>query len=291
MIFITILIIFVIIISILAVTGTFDVSSIQPYKNHVKSHLNNDTNHSSQKQIKPYVREKLYFYVKGIWAENERLDTFYSLSFEDLLHLELQPHNPYDKNALAVITTQGKMIGYIQRNRRKLIRTIKTNPNNIAFIHEKEVFFSNKRQKQIYRLGIMIWVGYDKEDLEKEKENFERRNFYRQEKEKIKLKLKDIDSNYKILKQSNPEMLLNDLLQIIPKIISLNENLKIFTDEKEIKPPLEKLTVMANYLEKFELTIEVFDKYYSEQYFTKNQFEKLSMRIEQAKINFKGKKS
>ncbi len=223
--------------------------------------------------------------MRGIWAEKERINTFNSLSFEDLLHLELQPHNAYDKNALAVKTKNGQLIGYIPRNRRKLILTIKSNPTNIAFIHEKATFYSKKRQADIYRLGINVLVGYTIEALEKEIQKFKMNKFFIREKENLKLRLKEINSNYKKLKQSNPELLLNDFLQITSDIIKLNEKLKIFTEEKEIKPPLGKLTVIANYLKKYELTIEVFDKYYSEHFFTNNQYEKKFRRVEQAKMH------
>ena len=102
--------------------------------------------------IRSYSNERIDIMVKGIWAEKSRIQAFHALEYDDILYLEFDPYNPYDKNAIAVKSKSGDMLGYIERNRRKVIKTLKENPNNLAFIIEKDQFhrISNSNEYTLY---------------------------------------------------------------------------------------------------------------------------------------------
>lgn len=160
-------------------------STIKPFK---KSEV---LSSEYARNIYSYSGERVDLIVKGIWADRNRVNAFRNLSWNSILRLEFDFNNAYDKNAIAVKSERGEMLGYIERNRRKVIKTLKENPNNLAFIREKDQFYSQKNQREVYKLHLDVWLGYSKEETQLE---VSRRKKEREFQEKEKLEKEELSS-------------------------------------------------------------------------------------------------
>jgi len=62
------------------------------------------------------------FSVKGTaYRTKEEIAAAVSLNINDLLILESEPNNPYDKNAIKVLTLQGYLVGYVDKEHNQFI--------------------------------------------------------------------------------------------------------------------------------------------------------------------------
>src|SRR5687767_4114861 len=106
---------------------------------------------SSFPNIKPYIRSKLNYNVKGIWAESSTITEFRKLHIGDIVLIKFDENNKFDTNALGVYSKQGNLLGYIEKNQRKLINSFRENVPYLAKVVDHEEFFSNPRQLMVYR--------------------------------------------------------------------------------------------------------------------------------------------
>lgn len=102
------------------------------------------------KPIGTYKNEKLIIDLAGV---HYRTDVFNELNEGDQLIVRFDTENEHDKNAIGVYTKAGKLTGYIPRNQRKIIKTLRTNPNITALIIGKY------KNNNYYKVTVELWVG------------------------------------------------------------------------------------------------------------------------------------
>lgn len=66
-----------------------------------------------------------------------RTDVFSELKEGEQLIVRFDSSNEHDKNAIGVYTKTGKLAGYISRNQRKIINTLRANANITALVIDK----------------------------------------------------------------------------------------------------------------------------------------------------------
>ncbi len=122
-----------------------------------------------------YTRAKNYhFKLQGVGFDNNA-DAFDEVEKGDLVSVEFENDNPFDKNALAVFTTSNKLLGYIPRNQRKLIKTLRANPITLGFVIDKFTHPPSQGYKTPYRLiEIELWAGFSNDEIELEKRRREK---------------------------------------------------------------------------------------------------------------------
>jgi hypothetical protein len=106
-----------------------------------------------------YSTEKISIELAGV---HFRLDVFNEVKVNQLLMIRFDANNEYDKNAIGAYTKNGKLLGYIPRNQRKIIKTLRENPNAFGVIHAK------RKNGSYISVIIWLWLGLSKEayDLE-----------------------------------------------------------------------------------------------------------------------------
>ena len=278
----------ILILAILVILGMFQSGSKNTSVNNTSNRTQKSatiTKHRNSpkrgyKNIGTYVKEELVFNVKGIWAEKDRIEAFRKLDDLDVLFLEFESNNEYDENALAVKTESGRMIGYIERNQRKLIKTINQNPNNIATINEKSEFFSEYHKRVVYRLSITVFVGFDKFFVEDKIKNIKQFKLLKQRNNEVKSWLKRFNERYKELKKSAAKSDLENIEQLCTEIVAFNEVSE--GTFKIIALPLDKLTIITNYNKEYRKTVEYAEKFLDKYPFTENQIEKIQNRVKLA---------
>ena len=278
----------ILILAILVILGMFQSGSKNTSVNNTSNRTQKSatiTKHRNSpkrgyKNIGTYVKEELVFNVKGIWAEKDRIEAFRKLDDLDVLFLEFESNNEYDENALAVKTESGRMIGYIERNQRKLIKTINQNPNNIATINEKSEFFSEYHKRVVYRLSITVFVGFDKFFVEDKIKNIKQFKLLKQRNNEVKSWLKRFNERYKELKKSAAKSDLENIEQLCTEIVAFNEVSE--GSFKIIALPLDKLTIITNYNKEYRKTVEYAEKFLDKYPFTENQIEKIQNRVKLA---------
>lgn len=121
-------------------------------------------------EIRKFESEKLFFKLKGVAYDN-RTDAYDEVETGDIVFTRFDYNNKHDKNALGVYTKSGKLLGYIERDQRRLIKTLRNNPSSLTYIAEKIFVPPNGEYKNPYRgIEIEIWVGFSESELAKEKQ-------------------------------------------------------------------------------------------------------------------------
>lgn len=100
--------------------------------------------------IGTYQNEKVMIDLAGV---HYRTDVFSELKEGDQLAVRFDTQNEHDKNAIGVYTKAGKLAGYIPRNQRKIIKTLRTNPNITALVIDKY------KSNNYYKVTVELWVG------------------------------------------------------------------------------------------------------------------------------------
>lgn len=122
-------------------------------------------------EIRKYERERLFYKLKGVAFDN-RTEAYDEVEMEDIVLVRFDNNNQYDKNALGVYTNNGKLLGYIERDQRRLIKTLREDPQSLCYIREKIFVPPSGEYKNPYRgIEIEIWVGFTDNELEKEKQS------------------------------------------------------------------------------------------------------------------------
>jgi len=255
---------------------------------------------ASRKPIKPYKGKKVSLDVKGIFAENSRIRLFRQIEIGDRVKLEFEGNNEYDKNAIGVYTLNGRMLGYLPRNRRKVIKTLRLNPNAIALVGQKGDLDGYIR-KNTYDVSIDCYLGYSADNLKEVDKLITLKKKCILLKSDIKQEISKINKEYSSLKKTNPEMLFEKIRVVSERALILNDLASDFTKmhkeypevyplyEKnyfEVRPPLDKLTIVAKALGKYEFIIqfihEIEDKPHLQ---TERQMKNIMKRYEWAKNN------
>lgn len=258
------------------------------------------TGKKSRKPITPYEREAIELEVKGIFAERSRIRLYHKLEIGDEVVFEFEPYNAYDKNAIAVYAKRGGMVGYLPRNRRKVIKTLKSGSNYMAVVEWKGDR-DGKTRNDNYNLSIRCFFGYPDEDLEGIRELKEFKERLYSMKEEVTTEKQRLNEVYSSLSKSNPRSLFEQLSNVSNKIIVLNELAHEFREMSsrypeifsfhminlfQIRPPLDKLTTVAKKLGEHKFIIQLVGEIQSKPHFqTERQMEKIMKRYEWAKKN------
>lgn len=226
--------------------------------------------------IRKYEREKLNYKLKGVAFDN-RTEAYDEVETGDIVSVRFDDNNQYDKNALGVYTQTRKLLGYIEKDQRILIKTLRDNPNNLCYINEKIFVPPNGEYKNPYRgIEIEIWVGFPDNELTKEKQRRIDRKAYYDLSQEFDLQL----SIAKETKESNPEKAIEVLEDVTEKMNQFNTST---VDEKKFKLPLHDLLILTNKQGLYTKTIEVGEKYLTKSNLTDKQKEDILKRIEKAK--------
>lgn len=231
-----------------------------------------------------FEREHVYFNVRGIWAHKSNIRAFRRLEVGQILNLVFEYDNKYDKNALGVENSDGQMLGYIPRNRRKLLKTLRRYPETIVQVNELDEFYSERKNRQIYRLQVKIWVGFTSQELESELNELQFKEDVRGEYSSILRDRKEIQEKIKQVKKKDPVKALSLLDEISVRIMKHNLNAEFIGYTNWIERPLlEELTVITNSQKMYEKTIVFFDKFGEKNLYTDRQFDKILKRVDKAK--------
>lgn len=115
----------------------------------------------------PYKNKELYLDVVGIFASKSRIKEFERVNNASNICLEEDPYNEYDQYAIKVINCDTKnQIGFLERGQKKLLKSLKHSAY-FAQLVNKEQFFSKSRGKHEYKMSIKLFIGFDKEELDK----------------------------------------------------------------------------------------------------------------------------
>ncbi|NJB87822.1 hypothetical protein GGR26_003608 [Lewinella marina] len=245
-------------------------------------------NKRNYKNVGVYKSAKISYDVKGIWAEEARIRAFNKLDQNDVLILEFEPDNAYDENALAVKTKEGVKLGYIEKNQRKLIKTLDQNPCNFATIKYVNGYYCQKYKRPVYKLEILVYVGFSKEELANEKNKLREIRIISIDKEKIKMQLKEFNANYKHFKETKAYLDFNNLEKLCDEIVLYNERIKqLGVNAKTFVPPIDKITMLTNHYGEYYKTLDFLEKFGDKYPYSDNQRTKFHKRIDQAesKIN------
>ena len=121
---------------------------------------------SINKEI-PYKNKELYLDVVGIFASKSRIKEFERVNNTSNICLEEDPYNEHDKYAIKVINCDTKnQIGFLERGQRKLIKSLKHSDYFVQLVN-KEQFFSKSSGRDEYKMSIKLFIGFEKEDLDK----------------------------------------------------------------------------------------------------------------------------
>lgn len=127
--------------------------------------------HRKNAEIGIYEKHKENFQLMGVGFDTKRIKTFNEISEGETVFVKFEPDNIADKNALGVYTNKGDLIGYLPRNQRKLIKTLKKNDSCFARISYKGTEPSYKdRSKLFYSVSIDLYLGYTDQELNEVRE-------------------------------------------------------------------------------------------------------------------------
>lgn len=117
----------------------------------------------SKKILKPYTKSVIEVELVGV---QNRIEAKQGLNLNSELDVKFEVKNPRDKNALAVLRRDnGELIGYIPRNQRKLVKTLRENPNCLAILKAKGWRYGGG-DTHGNRWGVVeLFVGYSTEEL------------------------------------------------------------------------------------------------------------------------------
>jgi len=218
--------------------------------------------------------------LKGV-AFGNKSDAFDAVEVGDDVSVLFDSYNQYDKNALGVYIKGGKLLGYIEKDQRRLIKTLRNNPNHLAYIKGKKYLPPNEQYRNAYRsIYIELWVGYPDEELEKEK----KKRIYSKRYYELNDQLISQQNTVKEFKDIEPKKAIEKLEEIM--ILMNRFNIESISDEK-FKLPLNELTILTNKQGLFKKTVELGEKYLAESNLTKIQKEDISKRILKAKEKIK----
>jgi hypothetical protein len=239
---------------------------------------NNDSEPKEKRvysEIRKYERERLFYKLKGVAFEN-RTDAYDEVESGVIVHVRFDNNNKFDKNAIGVYTESGKLLGYIERDQRRLIKTLRDNPNNLGYVAEKIFVAANGEYKNPYRgIELEIWVGFPDTELHTEKQKrIDRKKFYELS-ELLDLKL----SIAKETRDTNPMEAIKILEEVSETMTAFNNT---SVDDKKFKIPLNDLTILTNKQGLFEKTVFLCNRYLQTSNLTERQKEEILKREEKA---------
>lgn len=266
----------IIIIIALVVIGIFYLSKGQSSNPQTSKRDEEPREKRTYSEIRKYDREKLFYKLKGVAFDN-RTDAYDEVETDDLVFVRFDNNNEYDKNALGVYTESGKLLGYIERDQRRLIKTLRDNPNNLSYVAEKIFVPAGGEYKNPYRgIELEIWVGFPDTELQTEKQRRIDRNKFNELSALLELKL----SIAKETRDSNPMDSIKILEEICVEMAVFN---KATVDDKKFKLPLNDLTILTNKQGLFEKTVALCDNYLQASNLTDRQKDEILKRVEKAK--------
>jgi len=241
---------------------------------------------SANSSIKPYQESKVYFNVKGIWAQESRIKEFRKLQIGDILYIHIDEQNEYDINALGVYTREGVLLGYIKRNQRKLFKSVRENIPRLVKVIDHEEFFSQPRQLRVYRLALEIWIGYPQEVLDQEEEDFVKHHTALANLRATQQELVEIRKNLPALKKSDPESTLTRLYSATGLILHHNQHVHGF-DKQKI--PFQEYIDVAYFLKDYRRLIDYYNQYNTFASVTDLQMQSILKKMENARKNLSTK--
>lgn len=274
------------------------------YNNRSKKKLNSYSSKTpaksrKKKSIKPYKNEVIYLEVKGVFAERSRIKVHNQIMPGDQVRLEFEPYNEYDKNAIGVYNMKGDQLGFLPRNQRKVIKTLKENSNYLAFIEWKSDRYSEKHNKHFYNVSIMAYLGLSDKGIKRLGEIHNMLRDLLKKREYGKAKIKELNKSYSQLKKSNPELCFQRFKDISENLLHFNEKAQVFIESKkeypkifefhrlehfQLRPPIDKLTTLAKALGHYDFLIEFVDRAKQKPHLqTEKQFERIIKRYDFAK--------
>lgn len=242
--------------------------------------------YSANSSIKPYVDSKVYFNVKGIWAQESRIKEFRKLQIGDILYIHIDEQNEYDINALGVYTREGVLLGYIKRNQRKLIKSVRENIPRLVKVIDHEEFFSQPRQLRVYRLALEIWIGYPQEVLDQEEEDFVKHHRALATLRATQQELVETRKNLPALKRSDPESTLTRLYSATKLILHHNQHVHGF-DKQKI--PFQEFIEVAYFLKDYKSLIDYYNQYNTFASVTDLHMQSILKKMENARKNLSTK--
>jgi rRNA-processing protein FCF1 len=116
-----------------------------------------------KRKIKPYVKQMVLIELVGV---KYRIEAKKGLEINSELILKYEVDNEYDKNAIAVFRKDTDiLIGYLPRNQRKIILTLKENPNYLAILRTKNWRYAGGDPHGNRWGEVELYLGYTLEEL------------------------------------------------------------------------------------------------------------------------------
>lgn len=223
-----------------------------------------------------YEREKMRLELSGVSYDN-RPHIWENINSDDILYLKFDLNNKFDQNAIGAYTTQGELLGYLPRNQRKVIKTLRENSNHLAVVYRK--FKDAPRDSRLtkhFGVEIDIWLGFSENELNVERARFQS---YK-ESRSFRKDINDRLNNAKELSGTNSDDALELYEQIALRIKDFND--KSF-DHSKIRYPLIELMTLSNKLKKYDKVAVFFENYYNEKDWTEKQNEDILKKVTQAR--------
>lgn len=233
--------------------------------------------------LKPFYNQTLQgVMVQGIFAEKSRIRAFNGMAVGEEVKLAFEPDNPYDRNAIAVLTFSDEMLGYLPKNQRKLIKTLKSNPEYHAEVSYKNDYYDDGSDKHYYKLGLTLYVGFDKEALYDLIEEKSRKKELIEEKKRFKSILAGMRKKLAALKAEDLDRLHKNLEQLTDDIVQHNREAYIGHDDLIVRPPLLELLDVVKMKGELNLVMKYFELYGNEKFYTDAQMKKILNIVERA---------
>lgn len=124
----------------------------------------------SKSGVGKHVREIKRIDLKGV-SNYINSNNWNNINSFDIVNIKFDTSNTYDKNAIGAYTPDGKLLGYLPRNQRKIIKTLRENETCLAMIVSKirKKPLKHSKYENIYSIRIDLWLGFSKDELEQEK--------------------------------------------------------------------------------------------------------------------------
>lgn len=227
-------------------------------------------------EIKKYNREKLFYHLKGVAFDNKS-EAFDEVETGDLVFVQFDNKNEFDKNALGVYTAKGKLLGYVERGQRRLIKTLRDEPNNLSYVAEKIFLPANAEFRNPYkRIVIEIWVVFPNTELQVEKQR-------RLDRVKFGELRSSFDLKLSVAKETLDTVPMDSMKIMEEVCVEMAMFNRTTVDEKKFKLPLNDLTILTNRHGLFDKTVALCETYLQVSNLSDRQKDEILKRVQKTK--------
>jgi hypothetical protein len=113
-----------------------------------------------------YTNKKMTIEVVGVGDYFDRGEAYDGINKNDVVLVYWDRDNEHDEDAIGVYTVSNELVGYLPRNRQKIINTLLYHPSDIFAIVADKWEEPSEKYGTFSRLKITMWLGYDKDLLD-----------------------------------------------------------------------------------------------------------------------------